>query len=86
MSKVVLIVGGVDLVFNPDVEPYNKFINEMQLNNKIAPATNYLRRIVDKDSKEALNKILASSPGAALQLAGAVNDEFAPELEITVKK
>lgn len=86
MSKVILTIGAVDLVFNPTIDNYNKFINEMQLNNKIAPASNYIRRIVDKDSKDALNDILIASPGAALQIAGAINDEFAPDLDITVKK
>ncbi|SFC49902.1 putative phage tail assembly chaperone [Pragia fontium] len=86
MAKVTLEIGSVELVFNPEVETYNKFINEMQMNNKMAPSTNYIRRIVDKNYKDALNDILVNSPGAALQIAAAINDEFAPELEITVKK
>lgn len=83
--KVILEVGNIDLVFNPNEMDYNKFINEMQMTNKVSPAHNYLRRIVDKDSKAALDEML-KRPGAALQLAAAVNDEYAPELEIKIKK
>ncbi|MNO75291.1 hypothetical protein D3C76_663270 [compost metagenome] len=50
----------------------------------MAPAHNYLRKIVCPESKEALDDLL-KRPGAALQLAGAINEQFAPTLEITVK-
>ncbi|WP_140920164.1 putative phage tail assembly chaperone [Limnobaculum xujianqingii] len=85
-NVVTLIIKGQDIRFNPTYNDYNKFINEMQMNNKVSPANNYIMRIVAKESKETLVDILVSNPGAALQIAGAVNDEFAPELEITVKK
>lgn len=87
MSKeqiIVLGVSGTDLTFKPTMQDYNKFVNEMMPDNKIAPAHNYLRRIVDKESKEALDALL-TKPGAALQLAAKVNDQFVPELEIEVK-
>ncbi len=54
------------------------------MDNKIAPAHNYLTRIVATESKEALAEVL-KRPGAALQLVGKVNDIYAPELEIEVK-
>ena len=56
----------------------------MAMDNKVAPAHNYLVRIVSAESKEALEDIL-KRPGAALQLAGKVNELYAPELEIEVK-
>lgn len=86
MSKVTLEIKGQEIVFNPNIQDYNKFINEIQLNNKITPAHNYISRIVDKDSKDALIAILKTSPGAALQIATAINEEYAPDLEIAVKK
>lgn len=87
MSKeqgIILSVSGVSLTFNPTTQTYNKYINELMPDNKIAPSHNYLRRIVAADSKAALDEIL-DKPGAALQLAAKVNEQFVPELEIEVK-
>lgn len=81
---IVLAVSGTELTFKPSMQDYNKYINELMPDNKIAPSHNYLRRIVDKESKEALDTLLAK-PGAALQLAAKVNEQFVPELEIEVK-
>ncbi|MGK8663531.1 putative phage tail assembly chaperone [Serratia marcescens] len=82
--KIEIKVNGLDLVFEPNVIAFNKFINEMSPDNKVAPASNFLRRIVHPDSKDALDKILAL-PGGAVKLAGKVNEIYSPELEFEVK-
>ncbi|MEZ6877615.1 putative phage tail assembly chaperone [Enterobacter sp. KBR-315C3_2022] len=84
MEKINLTVCGTNITFEPNQTAYNKFINEMSIDNKVSPAHNYLTRIVATDSKEALAEIL-KRPGAALQLVGKVNEIYAPELEIEVK-
>ncbi|AHF77570.1 Phage protein [Sodalis praecaptivus] len=84
MEKIELVVCGQNIIFEPNQTAYNKFINEMAMDNKVAPAHNYLTRIVAVESKEALNDIL-TRPGAAIQLAGKVNEIYAPELEIEIK-
>ena len=84
MEKIELMIGGVELVFTPNTTAYNKFINEMSMDNKVAPAVNYLNRIIAAESKEALADIV-KRPGAALQLVGKINEIYAPELEIEVK-
>lgn len=83
-QKINLVVCGKEIVFTPNQTAYNKFINEMAMDNKVAPAHSYLMRIVEPESKDALTEIL-KRPGAALQLAGKVNEIYAPELEIEVK-
>lgn len=83
-QKINLVVSGQEIVFAPNQTAYNKFINEMAMDNKVAPAHNYLNRIVEPESKDALSELL-KRPGAALQLAGKVNEIYAPELEIEVK-
>ncbi|CAM7922483.1 putative phage tail assembly chaperone [Enterobacter hormaechei] len=83
-QKINLVVCGQEIVFVPNQTAYNKFINEMAMDNKVAPAHNYLNRIVEPESKDALAELL-KRPGAALQLAGKVNEIYAPELEIEVK-
>ncbi|CAI1124518.1 Protein of uncharacterised function (DUF2765) [Serratia liquefaciens] len=82
--KIEIKVNGLDLVFEPNVTAFNKFINEMSTDNKVAPATNFLRRIVHPDSSADLDKIIAL-PGGAVKLAGKVNDIYSPELEFEVK-
>lgn len=83
-QTIKFVVCGKEIVFSPNQTAYNKFINEMAMDNKVAPAHNYLNRIVEPESKEALAELL-KRPGAALQLAGKVNEIYAPELEIEVK-
>ena len=83
-KKITLTIAGTDISFEPTMVAYNSFINDMMPNDKVAPAHNYLKKIVCQESKEALDDLL-KRPSAALQLAGAVNKEFAPDLDITVK-
>lgn len=85
MSKLITLeISGKEFHFEPNVTAYNGFINEMAMDNKIAPAHTYLRRIVAKEDKEALDELL-ELPGAALQIASSVNEQYAPKLEISVK-
>lgn len=83
-EKITLVVGGVELIFEPNTTAYNGFINEIGMDNKIAPAFKYLRRIISKETKEALDNIL-KTPGAALQLIEQVNSLYAPKLDIEIK-
>lgn len=84
MKAITLTVAGQDLNFEPTMTAYNGYINDLLPGDKVAPSHNYLKRIVALESKEALDELL-KRPGAALQLAAAVNAEFAPTLEIAVK-
>lgn len=82
---ITLTIGGVDVAFEPNEVAYNSYINEMAMDNKVAPSIEYVRAIVSRDSKDALAAIL-KKPGAAIQIAAAVNKQYAPELDIVVKK
>ncbi|MCS3456088.1 hypothetical protein M2366_002169 [Aeromonas sp. BIGb0405] len=85
MSKTItLTVAGIDISFEPTMVAYNSYINDLMPGDKVAPSHNYLRKIACGESKAALDELLAR-PGAALQLAGAVNEQFAPTLDITIK-
>ncbi|EMD0829335.1 putative phage tail assembly chaperone [Morganella morganii] len=83
-SVITLNIAGNDIRFEPNMIAYNGFINEMAMDNKVAPAHTYLNRIVAKEDKEALGELL-ELPGAALQIATTVNDQYAPKLDISVK-
>lgn len=83
-KSIVLTIAGTDISFSPDMATYSKYINEMSMSNKVAPAHNFLIRIVEADSKEALLKIM-EQPGATLQVVAKLLEEYTPDLEITVK-
>ncbi|PAX78124.1 putative phage tail assembly chaperone [Citrobacter sp. TSA-1] len=84
-NTITLQVGPHELTFAPTVKAYNDLQNDFMPDNKIAPLKNYLRRIVIKEHREVLNELL-EKPGMPASLATAVNNEFVPDVEITVKK
>ena len=73
-----------DIVFNKDVSIYDMYINEMALDNKVAPAKEYLRRSVLEDSKELLEDYLAR--GYHQELAGQLTQAIKPDEEFILKK
>ena len=85
-KKIVLTIAGSDINFSVTTEDYNGYLNEIMPDNKVAPAHNLIMRAVDAESKEELRGILDDSPGASMQIAGFLTQEFAPAIEISVKK
>ncbi|OCG63818.1 hypothetical protein A9G48_05000 [Gilliamella sp. wkB18] len=83
--KITLTINGTDITFEPTKLAYNTYINDITMNDKIAPATNFLRRTVLAEDKEKLNEILENHVGAALQIIEKVIKQYAPDLEIEVK-
>ena len=84
-KKIIMTVAGVGLSFEPNKTAYNNLINEMTMTNKVAPMATYLGRIVDAESKEALNKLMEDYPGCEMQIVEKVNEIYSPKLEIEVK-
>ena len=60
---ITLEVAGKELKFAPTMVAYNSFINDMMPNDKVAPAHNYLKKIVCPESKEALDDLLEAAAG-----------------------
>ncbi|MFB4505429.1 putative phage tail assembly chaperone [Enterobacter hormaechei subsp. steigerwaltii] len=84
-KKIAMTVAGLSLSFEPNKTAYNNLINEMTMTNKVAPMATYLGRIVDAESKEALNKLMEDYPGCEMQIVEKVNEIYSPKLEIEVK-
>ena len=86
MQKTIkLAVNGTELAFDVTTELYNKYINEMMPNNKVAPAHNFAMRCVADGSREDLKSRL-ELPGASIQIAGALVEAFMPDLSIEMGK
>jgi hypothetical protein len=84
-KEITLTVSGIELVFNVTTLAYNSYINDITMTNKVAPSSQFVNRTVTKESAQALADILNKHPGAALQIAGKLVEDFAPELEIEIK-
>ncbi|EMK0255618.1 putative phage tail assembly chaperone [Salmonella enterica] len=84
-SVITLVIAGNAIRFTPSEAIYNKFVNEMTMDNKVAPAKNYLMRCVHPEDREALEKII-HKPGAPMQIVAKLNEDFAADLEVAVKK
>lgn len=78
-------VNGKDLEFNIEIAHYNRYINEMQPNNKITPAHNFLMRTVSAETKDNLKELL-ELPGAAIQITASVLEDYMPDIEIKMGK
>ncbi len=59
---ITLTINEKDVSFEPNITAYNGMINDMTMDNKVAPLTTYLKRIVTAESKEYLDELL-SFPG-----------------------
>ncbi|KTF14834.1 putative phage tail assembly chaperone [Pseudoalteromonas sp. H105] len=85
-KKITLTIAGKELSFDVTTENYNGYLNDIMPNNKVAPSHNFVMRSVVESDKDELRKVLESSPGAAMQISGLLQQEFAPAIEISVKK
>lgn len=82
MSKPIkLKIDGKPVTFNVDAAAFDKYLNELTPNNKVAPARNFLTRTVATEDREALKSVL-EKPGAGLQVAAKLIEEFTPDIEI----
>jgi len=82
MTRTIkLKIDGKTVTFNVDAAAYDKYLNELMPNNKIAPARNFLLRTVAVDDREALKTVL-EKPAAGLQIASKLVEEFTPDIEI----
>lgn len=79
-------IAGNEFTFVINRDDYNKYINSITQNSKVAPSHNFLMTTVDQKDKATLKQVLKDNPGAEVQLAGAVLEEYTPDLAIVVKK
>ncbi|HFK5775817.1 TPA: putative phage tail assembly chaperone [Enterobacter ludwigii] len=83
---ITLTVAGTELNFEPNLTAYNQLINSgAREKNAVGVVNEYLVKIVAPDSREALKELL-KRPGVGMQISQVVNDEYAPALDIEVKK
>lgn len=82
---ITVVVDGAEIRFKPDEMTYNRMINEISGDNKVAPAKNFLNRCVLSQDKEILHEAL-KKPGVSIKLAGLVVDEYSGHIEVFLKE
>lgn len=82
---ITLEVGDKEFTFTLSPQDVTKYFNSLTQNNKVAPANNLLVNTVDQQERATLKPLL-TNPTMVLQLAGALLEEYAPDVEIIVKK
>jgi hypothetical protein len=89
-NAITVSVGETEIRFDVGTADYNRFLNETTPGDKVGPAWNLLIGTVHPDDKEFL-KTVAMRDGlpngvVALQIVGAIAEEFGAAVAVTVKK
>jgi hypothetical protein len=83
--EITLTVGETDFNFALDSADVTKYFNSLTQASKVAPAVNLLSNTVHQEQRATLKPML-KNPVTAMQLANTLLEEYAPDVEITVKK
>lgn len=83
--EITLEVGDKEFTFTVTPQDATKYFNSLTQNSKVAPANNLLMNTVHQEERATLKALLAN-PVLVMQLAGALLEEYGPDVEIIVKK
>lgn len=83
--EIIMTIGDTDFSFNMTPQDVTKYFNTVTPNNKVAPSNNLLTNTVKQEQLATLRPFLRN-PVMTMQLAGALLEEYAPDVEIVVKK
>lgn len=82
---ITLEVGEQEFTFTLSPQDVTKYFNAVTPNNKVAPSNNLLTTTLKIEQLAQLRPLL-SNPVLTMQIAGALLEEYAPDVEIVVKK
>ena len=82
---ITLTIGETDFTFTLSPADVTKYFNAVTPNNKVAPSNNLLTTTIQADQLPALRPLLRN-PVLTMQVAGTLLEEYAPDVEIVVKK
>ena len=82
---ITLEVGDKEFTFALTPQDVTKYFNAVTQTNKVSPANNLLVTTVKQEERASL-KAQLGNPVLVMQLAGALLEEYGPDVEVTVKK
>ena len=83
--EITLEVGDKEFTFALTPQDVTKYFNAVTQTNKVSPANNLLVTTVKQEERASL-KAQLGNPVLVMQLAGALLEEYGPDVEIIVKK
>lgn len=83
--EITLQISDKEFTFALDPQLVTKYFNSLTATNKVAPSHNLLTNAVKQEQLASLRPLLAN-PVTTLKLSGALLEEYAPDVEVTVKK
>ncbi|WP_108944089.1 putative phage tail assembly chaperone [Shewanella halifaxensis] len=86
-KQIVLTIGTSEFKFAVTANDHADFVDVVSRGGSMCSgAHNFVMRSISAEQKDELKSLLTESPGAEVQIAGALKAEFSPVLEIAVKK
>lgn len=89
-QQTTVTIDDQDFDFSIGVDDYNRYINETNPNDKVAPAFNFLMRTVSDKQKDDFKKVVLidGKPNGFLvmQVAGEMVGDFAGSVQVSLKK
>ena len=82
---ITMEIGDREFTFHLTPQDVTKYFNSTTNNNKVAPANNLLVSTVKQEERATLKPLLAN-PVTVMELAGALLEEYSPDIDIIVKK
>jgi hypothetical protein len=83
--EIALEIADKEFTFTLSAQDVTKYFNAVTQNNKVAPSHNLLTTTVKQEQLATLRPLLAN-PMLTMKVAGALLEEYAPDVEVTVKK
>lgn len=84
-TVIMLSIGETDFEFSPTVADHNNYTNELAMDNKIAPAHQFLTRTVKPEQKAELIELLDTVPGLVMEVFMEISKEARGGLKVTIK-
>ena len=82
---ITLEFANQEFTFSLTPADVTKYFNSVTNNNKVAPSKNLMMTTVKQEEKAALKPFL-ENPLTVMDLAGALLEEYSPDIDIVVKK
>ena len=84
-KMITVMMGEKELLFQISLDDWNRCVNSLQPDNKVAPMHNFLINVsANDDTKAAVRQVYDDALTA--ELFGVVSKEYKPDVEFTVKK
>lgn len=89
-QQTTVTINDQDFDFSIGVDEYNRYINETNPNDKVAPAFNFLMRTVNEKQKEDFKKVVLvdNKPNGFLvmQVVGEMVGDVTGKVKVSLKK